>query len=128
VLSSDRREYPGHKGTGEIGAKTYVLALEIPVEQMATIGDMPSDVLMIRKSGVSIAMGNASWDVQREATFVTTSNEDEGFAHGIVNEIYFPHVDSPNTHDLQFLITDGESFCHEERRDLLHQTEYPEIP
>lgn len=47
-------------------------------------------------------------------------------SHGIINEIYFPHVDSPNTRDLQFLITDGESFCHEERRDLLHQTEYPE--
>ena len=47
-------------------------------------------------------------------------------SHGIVNEIYFPHVDTPNTRDLQFLITDGESFCHEERRDLLHQTEYPE--
>ena len=45
---------------------------------------------------------------------------------GIINEIYFPHVDMPNTRDLQFLITDGESFCHEERRDLLHQTEYPE--
>ncbi len=47
-------------------------------------------------------------------------------SHGIVNEIYFPHVDLPNTRDLQFLITDGESFCHEERRDLLHQIEYPE--
>ena len=47
-------------------------------------------------------------------------------SHGIINEIYFPHVDSPNTRDLQFLITDGESFCHEEKRDLLHQTEYPE--
>ena len=35
-------------------------------------------------------------------------------------------MDSPNTRDLQFLITDGESFCHEERRDLLHKTEYPE--
>ena len=47
-------------------------------------------------------------------------------SHGIVNEIYFPYVDLPNTRDLQFLITDGESFCHEERRDLLHQIEYPE--
>ena len=47
-------------------------------------------------------------------------------SHGIVNEIYFPHVDSPNTRDLQFLITDGETFCHEERRDLDHLTEYPE--
>ena len=47
-------------------------------------------------------------------------------SHGIVNEIYFPYVDLPNTRDLQLLITDGESFCHEERRDLLHKTEYPE--
>ncbi len=47
-------------------------------------------------------------------------------SHGIINEIYFPHVDSPNTRDLQFLITDGESFCHEEKRDLLHRIEYPE--
>jgi glucoamylase len=47
-------------------------------------------------------------------------------SHGIINEIYFPHVDSPNTRDLQFLITDGESFCHEEKRDLEHKTEYPE--
>ena len=47
-------------------------------------------------------------------------------SHGIVNEIYFPHVDTPNTRDLQFLITDGETFCHEEKRDLDHTTEYPE--
>jgi glucoamylase len=47
-------------------------------------------------------------------------------SHGIVNEIYFPHVDTPNTRDLQFLITDGETFCHEEKRDLRHETDYPE--
>src|SRR3989449_2402809 len=47
-------------------------------------------------------------------------------SHGIINEIYYPNVDCPNTRDLQFLITDGETFCHEERRDLEHQLEYPE--
>jgi len=47
-------------------------------------------------------------------------------SHGIVNEVYYPHVDTPNTRDLQLLITDGESFFHEERRDLDHHTEYPE--
>src|ERR1051325_3455275 len=47
-------------------------------------------------------------------------------SHGIINEIYYPNVDCPNTRDLQFLITDGETFCHEERRDLDHVTEYPE--
>ena len=47
-------------------------------------------------------------------------------SHGIVNEIYYPSVDQPNTRDFQFLISDGESFCHEEKRDLEHQIEYPE--
>ncbi len=54
--------------------------LAIPPSQIATIGDMPNDVLMFKKSGVSIAMGNASKEVQAQATFVTASNEDEGFA------------------------------------------------
>jgi Cof subfamily protein (haloacid dehalogenase superfamily) len=54
--------------------------LAIPPEQIATIGDMPNDTLMFEKSGVSIAMGNASPEVQRAATYVTTSNEEEGFA------------------------------------------------
>ena len=47
-------------------------------------------------------------------------------SHGIVNEIYYPHVDQPNTRDFQFLISDGETFCHEEKRDLNHLVEYPE--
>jgi glucoamylase len=47
-------------------------------------------------------------------------------SHGVVNEIYFPFVDTPNTRDLQLLITDGETFCHEEKRDLEHALEYPE--
>ena len=54
--------------------------LAIPPAEIATIGDMPNDVLMFAKGGLSIAMGNASPEVQREATFVTTTNEEEGFA------------------------------------------------
>ena len=57
--------------------------LNIPPEQMATIGDMPNDVLMFRNSGLSIAMGNATDDVKQQATQVTTSNEDEGFAGAV---------------------------------------------
>jgi hypothetical protein len=47
-------------------------------------------------------------------------------SHGIVNEIYYPRVDQRNTRDFQFLISDGETFCHEEKRDLNHQVDYPE--
>jgi Cof subfamily protein (haloacid dehalogenase superfamily) len=55
----------------------------IPPEQIATIGDMPNDVLMFSPSGLSIAMGNASAEVQRAARRVTTSNQDEGFANAV---------------------------------------------
>src|SRR5579864_4503157 len=47
-------------------------------------------------------------------------------SHGIINEIYYPRVDQPNTRDCQFLITDGKTFCHEEKRDFSHMVEYPE--
>ena len=58
-------------------------ACRIPPGQIATIGDQPNDVLMFAHSGLSIAMGNASHEVQRAARRVTTSNEDEGFANAV---------------------------------------------
>ena len=57
--------------------------LSVPATEIATIGDMPNDVLMFRKSGLSIAMGNASPDVQAQADLVTASYDDEGFAKAI---------------------------------------------
>ena len=57
--------------------------LGVPLEQTATIGDMPNDVLMFAVGGLSIAMGNASPEVQRAARHVTTSNADEGFANAV---------------------------------------------
>jgi Cof subfamily protein (haloacid dehalogenase superfamily) len=56
---------------------------QIPPEEIATIGDQPNDVLMFAHSGLSIAMGNASHEVQEAARRVTTSNEDEGFANAV---------------------------------------------
>jgi Cof subfamily protein (haloacid dehalogenase superfamily) len=58
-------------------------AFGIPAAEIATIGDQPNDVLMFAHSGLSIAMGNASPEVQRSARRVTTSNEDEGFANAV---------------------------------------------
>ena len=57
--------------------------LAVPTAQIATIGDMPNDVLMFRNSGVSIAMSNANLEVQHAAAFVTTSNTEEGFARAM---------------------------------------------
>jgi glucoamylase len=35
---------------------------------------------------------------------------------GILNEVYYPTIDRPQIRDLQFLITDGETFFTDERR------------
>ncbi|MGC8472502.1 MAG: Cof-type HAD-IIB family hydrolase [Acidimicrobiales bacterium] len=57
--------------------------LGISTEEIATIGDMPNDVLMFAHSGLSIAMGNASPEVQRAARRITTANDAEGFANAV---------------------------------------------
>jgi Cof subfamily protein (haloacid dehalogenase superfamily) len=60
---------------------------KVSPRQIATIGDMANDISMFRNSGVSIAMGNASREVQEAATFVTASNEAEGFAKAVTDFI-----------------------------------------
>jgi Cof subfamily protein (haloacid dehalogenase superfamily) len=55
----------------------------IPTQEIATIGDMANDITMFQQSGVSIAMGNAGPEVRRAATYVTASNEEEGFAAAV---------------------------------------------
>jgi Cof subfamily protein (haloacid dehalogenase superfamily) len=57
--------------------------LEIPTAEIATIGDGPNDVLMFEKSGMSIAVGNASQEVRHAAQFVSSSSENEGFANAV---------------------------------------------
>lgn len=36
--------------------------------------------------------------------------------NGIITEVYYPTVDRPQIRDLQYLITDGKSFFHDEKR------------
>jgi Cof subfamily protein (haloacid dehalogenase superfamily) len=69
-----------HKG---MVVRTLSRLQSVPQEEIATIGDMPNDVLMFRESGLGIAMGNAGDEVKGEADVVTDSNEEEGFAKAI---------------------------------------------
>jgi Cof subfamily protein (haloacid dehalogenase superfamily) len=57
--------------------------LNVDLAQIATLGDMPNDVPMFKKSGSSIAMGQSSAEVKAQARFVTDSNENEGFAKAL---------------------------------------------
>jgi Cof subfamily protein (haloacid dehalogenase superfamily) len=57
--------------------------LGISTDAIATIGDMHNDLAMFRTCGLSIAMGNATDEVKKRASHVTSSNADEGFAGAI---------------------------------------------
>jgi Cof subfamily protein (haloacid dehalogenase superfamily) len=67
------------------GAVVHALAerLNLTPARIATIGDMANDVLMFVESGFSIAMGNATPEVQAKANVVTETNENNGFANAV---------------------------------------------
>jgi Cof subfamily protein (haloacid dehalogenase superfamily) len=80
------------------GAIVHRLAryLKVSPRQIATIGDQLNDTLMFKESGLSVAMGNASAEVQRHATFVTTSFGEEGFANA-VERFILPRTPVPHS-------------------------------
>src|SRR5579872_498372 len=41
--------------------------------------------------------------------------------NGIITEVYYPTIDHPQIRDLQYLVTDGKTFFHEEKRHLKSQ-------
>src|SRR5579864_4406452 len=44
-------------------------------------------------------------------------------ADGILTEVFYPTIDRPQVRVFQFLVSDGESFFHEEKRDMLTEME-----
>jgi Cof subfamily protein (haloacid dehalogenase superfamily) len=76
----DVTAYGIHKGTVVVRLATL---LNIPTDRVAVIGDGPNDIEMFKHAGLSIALGQAVDEVKEAATYVTTSNDDEGWALGI---------------------------------------------
>jgi hypothetical protein len=73
-----------HRDANKGAVVDYLSAqLAVPGQEIATIGDSPNDVLMFKRSGLSIAMGNASDQVKSQADLTTDSFNDEGFAKAI---------------------------------------------
>ena len=67
------------------GSVVHYLAqrYKLSKDQIATIGDMPNDVLMFAPSGLSIAMGNAEPEVQGAASQTTDTNDNNSFAAAV---------------------------------------------
>jgi glucoamylase len=64
--------------------------------------------------GAKVAVGTA---------YSTSSHVWYTLDAGCITEVYYPTIDSPQIRDLQFLITDGESFFHDERRNFVGETD-----
>ena len=60
--------------------------------------------------GAKVAVGTA---------YSTSSRVWYTLDYSCVTEVYYPTIDSPQIRDLQFLVTDGESFFHDERRNFV---------
>jgi Cof subfamily protein (haloacid dehalogenase superfamily) len=76
----DVTSYGIHKGTVVVRLAEL---LNIPAQRVAVIGDGPNDVEMFKQAGISIAMGQGVDEVKEAANYLTTSNDDEGWARGI---------------------------------------------
>jgi Cof subfamily protein (haloacid dehalogenase superfamily) len=73
-----------HRDANKGGVVDYLSTeLAVPAHEIVTLGDSPNDVLMFSRSGLSIAMGNASDEVKSKADLTTDSYNDEGFAKAI---------------------------------------------
>jgi Cof subfamily protein (haloacid dehalogenase superfamily) len=73
-----------HKeATKEVFVEHLAQSLSISRDEVATIGDMPSDLPMFQACGLSIAMGNAPEAVKAAAMEVTLANSQEGFAYAM---------------------------------------------
>src|SRR6266705_2115649 len=60
--------------------------------------------------GTKVAVGTA---------YSTSSRLWYTLDYGCVTEVYYPTIDSPQIRDLQFLVTDGETVFHDERRNFV---------
>lgn len=65
------------------GIEALAAAAGVPLDRVVAIGDQMNDLPMLRRAGLSIAMGNAPAPVQDAVEHVTTANDADGVAHAI---------------------------------------------
>ena len=65
------------------GVAAIATAMNVPLAEIAVIGDMPNDLPMFARAGLAIAMGQAPDAVRAAASWTTASNEEDGVAQAI---------------------------------------------
>jgi Cof subfamily protein (haloacid dehalogenase superfamily) len=77
----------GNKGHA---VRTIAEILNVPLADVAVIGDMGNEVPMFDTAPLSIAMGQSPDEVKHRATHVTASNDDDGWARAVTDFILPP--------------------------------------
>jgi Cof subfamily protein (haloacid dehalogenase superfamily) len=72
--------------------------LSIPTSKVAVIGDGPNDVEMFRQAGLSIALGQAVDEVLHAATFITASNDNDGWSKGLEHYVLLQARNTSESH------------------------------
>lgn len=65
------------------GIAAIAATMGVPLDQVAVIGDMPNDLPMFARAGLSIAMGQAPENVRAAADWISASNKEDGVARAI---------------------------------------------
>ncbi|HJU09567.1 MAG TPA: glycoside hydrolase family 15 protein [Candidatus Binataceae bacterium] len=73
--------------------------------------------------GISPRWTHSAKDVIGTA-YSTSSRVWFTISDGVISEVYYPTLDRPQIRDLQFLVTDGETFFHDTHRNLKTAVEY----
>ncbi|WP_315067653.1 sugar-phosphatase [uncultured Clostridium sp.] len=66
-----------------LGLKKLGEYLGIKKEEIIACGDAGNDLSMVKYAGLGVAMGNATKEVKEAASFITTSNDEDGIANVI---------------------------------------------
>ncbi|MBE7217244.1 MAG: HAD family hydrolase [Caulobacteraceae bacterium] len=66
-----------------VGVRAIAKAHDVPLSQVAVIGDGQNDVYMFKVAGESFAVGNASDEVKAAATHVVKPNTEDGVADAV---------------------------------------------
>lgn len=61
-------------------------------------GDSSNDAAMLRAAGFSVAMGNATPDIQALADVITDTNDEDGVAKAIEQYVLVTHQDAEGGH------------------------------
>lgn len=72
------------EGSKARGIDSLISPLGIRPDECIAFGDGGNDIEMLQYCGIGVAMGNAADEVKREADYVTTSVDDDGITHALV--------------------------------------------